>query len=382
METAVTITGAAHGGDGVGRIEGQVCFVAYALPGEVVRVRITRRAKQVLWGVIEEIVEASPHRVEAGCPYFGTCGSCDWLHFAYPAQAEWKRRIVSDCLARIARIDTEVEWVEDAGLRLGYRNRARFHADGGRLGFYARGTHDVVDIARCPLCHETLNAALERLRNADARGTIEVTANPEGDDVLVWTDEPQPRLKKTFSSTAWPRSADNRAQFLFDGHPIVNGTFSQVSLSTNRLLVRTVAELAGAPTSVLDLYCGNGNLSLSFAQTARVLGIDRNGPAVAAAAALRIGEYRAGNEAECAAALRSEGWDLVVLDPPRTGAKTIAVPLAESKAGAIVYVSCDPATLARDLRVFLERGWRLTRTVAVDLFPQTAHVETVCRLER
>ena len=380
--TSYEITGVAHGGEGVCRIEGQVCFVAYALPGDMIRVRVTRQAKRVLWGEIEELVAPSPDRATACCPKFGSCGGCSWLHFAYPAQAEWKRRIVSDCLERIAGVSSEIEWAEDPSLWTGYRTRVRLHAESGRIGFHAQGSHDVVDIEQCPLCHDTVNAALQRLRGLDIRDVIELVTNPLGDDVLVWTQHAQPRLKEVLPQTAWPRSRGERSSFLFDGRPIVNGAFCQASLLLNRLLLKTVEELVGAPTSLLDLYCGNGNLSLSFTNSARVVGIDRSGPAVAAASALGLGGYRAGDEARFTEALRSERWDVVLLDPPRTGAKSIAPALADSDAGAIVYVSCDPATLARDVKTLAGRGWRLVPAVAVDLFPQTAHVETVCRLER
>src|SRR5690606_28505311 len=132
MDAVVDITGVAHGGDGVCRIDDRVCFVPYALPGDRLRIVVEREAKGVLWGVLADIVEPSPHRQDATgcCPVGRHCGACGWLHFAYPAQAEWKRRIVLDSLQRIARVEADVEWVEDPELRLGYRTRAEFHGDG------------------------------------------------------------------------------------------------------------------------------------------------------------------------------------------------------------------------------------------------------------
>ena len=124
MATIVPITGVAHGGHGVSRIDGQVCFVPYALPGDTVEVRVVRQARGVLWGAIDKLVEPSPHRCAPCCPYFGACGGCMWLHFAYPGQAEWKQRIVKDALERIAGVTADVVWVEDEILRLGYRTRA------------------------------------------------------------------------------------------------------------------------------------------------------------------------------------------------------------------------------------------------------------------
>jgi len=378
-----TISSLAHGGYGVCRITGQVCFVAYGLPGDVIRVRVIKESKGVLWGIIDSLLEPSPDHIEPPCPKFdagGGCGGCMWMHFAYPAQAQWKRRIVRDCLERIAKLDIEVGWEEDAELRLGWRTRAEFHAAEGRFGFYALGSHEIVDIEECPLCHDNLNRVLERLRGLPIRGSVEVVVNPEGPEVLIAAKHPHRSLREAFE---WVNALDDEKphQFLFDGVPIVNGAFSQSSLLLNRLLVGIVNRMVGDAKSVLDLYCGNGNLSLQLPGQVRVLGLDHNRRAVRAANEIGRGTYQAGDESDFRRALK-EPWDAVILDPPRTGAKTIIAALADTPCTSIVYVSCDPATLARDLRGLVDRGCRLVEAVAVDLFPNTAHVETVSRLER
>jgi 23S rRNA (uracil1939-C5)-methyltransferase len=378
-----TISSLAHGGYGVCRIAGQVCFVAYGLPGDVIRVRVIKESKGVLWGVIDSLVQPSPDRVEPPCSRFGVdgcCGGCMWVHFAYPAQEQWKRRIVRDCLERIAKIDTEVGWVENAELRHGWRTRAEFHGSEGRLGFHRLGSHEVVDIERCPLCHDNLNRVLGQLRALPIRGTVEVVVNPEGSEVMIAAKRPHRSLRKAFKLV---NALDDERphQFLFDGVPIVNGAFSQSSLLLNRMLVGIVSRMIGDAESVLDLYCGNGNFSLQISGKARVLGLDHNRRAVIAANEIVRGTYRPGDESDFCRALK-DAWDVVILDPPRTGARSIVDALAESPCKRIVYVSCDPATLARDLRRLVDRGWRLAECVAVDLFPNTAHVETICQLER
>ncbi|HOE66249.1 MAG TPA: TRAM domain-containing protein [Candidatus Hydrogenedentes bacterium] len=381
MERHIEITSLAHGGDGIGRIEGQVCFVPYGLPGDALRVCIERKAKGVLWARIVGIETPSPVRQSVDCPAYERCGGCAWLHFSYPAQAEWKCRIVGDSLKRIAKLDTEVEWVEDASLRLGYRTRAEFHGTREGWGFHARQSHDVVPIASCPLCHPNLNAALRRLEGIRGHGDIEIAVNPEGDDVLVWSRRPSNALLKAFTQCDFDERSADRAMFLFDGAPIVNGTFSQASLLLNRTLRRVVRAQIGDPANLIELYCGNGNLTLDLPRGVRVRGYDHNGAAVRAAAALRADAYQAADERSFCDALAAEPWDVVLLDPPRTGAKAIAPSLAACHAARMVYVSCDPATLARDLAIICAAKWRLVRTVAVDLFPHTAHVETVCLLE-
>ncbi|MCX5758240.1 MAG: hypothetical protein NTU83_06985 [Candidatus Hydrogenedentes bacterium] len=381
MFPEMAIDGLAFGGYGVGRIDGQVCFVAYGVPGDRLRVRIVRRTKSVLWGEIEEIVSPSADRVPPTCPYFGRCGGCCWQHIAYPVQEHWKRRIVAETLRRIGGVKTKspanddfveatVDWVSDPSRQFGYRTRARYHASGGSLGFLAPGSHTVMDIEHCPLCHDRLNAAFARIRELPVRADVVVVVNPEGGEVLVWTESPAIRA-------AFPRTAS----FMFDGVPIVNGCFSQASLLLNRLLTRVVNETIGEASSLLDLYCGNGNLSLPRAGTTRVMGIDHDHRVIEAVRELGMGTYVAGDEAAFREALR-QPWDVVLLDPPRTGAKAIMAGLGETATHAIVYVSCDPATLARDIKTLAGHGWKPVRVIAIDLFPHTYHVETVCRLER
>jgi 23S rRNA (uracil1939-C5)-methyltransferase len=370
----------AHGGDGIGRIDGRVCFVAGAIPGDTVRVHITRDKKSALWGEVAEVVEASPDRVEHELPEYDADGAATWLHFAYPAQAEWKCRIVQESLERIGGVAADVEWLDDPDLRLGYRTRATFHGDGVKLGYYRRGTHDILDLKRDPLSHEKLNAAFEKLRETNLKGSATLTVDPEGDKVLVWSKFPKRKLKTLFPNANTPAEEGNRAMFFFDGVPIVNGCFSQSSLLLNRLLLSVVHNFVDNAPSVLDLYCGNGNLTIGLGDRAEITGMDHNRYAVKSARRTKRGEYRPGGESEMLNLLAEDQWDTIVLDPPRAGAKALAPALAASTARKLIYVSCDPATLGRDLKTIVAGGWMLEKTVAIDLFPNTAHVETVCLL--
>lgn len=381
-EFEAEITGCAHGGHGVCRTEeGRVAFVSHALPGDRVRVRVTRETRGVLWGQIARVIAPSPHRIKPECRHARTCGGCAWLHFAYPAQGEWKRQIVKDSLCRLANIDLDVDWLENPAFRTGYRTRAEFHAENGLLGFYKAGTHTVVDVVECPLCHPRLNETLTHLRGIRLQDSVEITVNPEGEEVFLWAKRPSAMLRRAFPIVGSPADKEEPASFLFDGVPIVNGAFSQSSLILNRQLTALVKEWAGKPDSVLDLYCGNGNFSLQLAAP-HTLGLDHNRAAVRAANRLEQGEYRPGNEEAFKAAIQDRPWDLIIIDPPRTGAKDIADTLVNADAEKLIVVSCDPATLARDLKTFTTGGWQLETVAAVDMFPHTWHVETVCHLTR
>lgn len=376
------IAGAAHGGDGVGRVSGLVCFVAGALPGDTVRARIYRRGPRAVWAQLESILEASPSRMTAPLCADGPCASaCSWRAFAYPAQADWKRRIVTDTLERIGGLHVEVEWAETPAYRLGYRTRAGFHGDGSTVGYFARQTHTVIPIEGCPLNHSRLNEALKKLQGTDLQGDVLVTINPEGAETLVWTNESHNVVGERFPLYNTPGDK-RRHWFLFDGIPIVNGAFSQSSLLLNRLLRERVLAFIGTPGSLLDLYCGNGNFSLSFVPECEVLGIDHSGAAIDAAARFAPNAYRRGDENAMNRVLAERDWGAVVLDPPRTGARALNGSLSAARAKKIIYVSCDPATLARDLREIVAGNWTVTKVIAIDMFPHTPHVETVCLLER
>lgn len=378
----LAIDAAAHGGDGVGRVSGLVCFVSGALPGDTVRARVDRRGPRAVWAHLEVLLEASPSRLASPpCPSGPCASACSWRAFAYPAQADWKRRIVADSLQRIGGLRVEVGWAEEPACRLGYRTRAAFHGDGATVGYYARQSHTVIPMSSCPLNHDRLNTALGYLQETGLQGDVLVTVNPEGAETLVWMDADHRATRERFPLFNIPRDTTCH-QFLFDGAPIVNGVFSQSSLLLNRLLRERVCACIGQPESLLDLYCGNGNFSLPYNPECKVLGIDHTRAAVNAAARLAPGAYLQGNDTAMNARLAGRDWDAVVLDPPRTGARALTKALAGARAKKMVYVSCDPATLARDLREILSGGWTVTEVTAVDMFPHTPHVETVCLLER
>ena len=378
----IAIDAVAHGGDGVGRVGELVCFVSGALPGDVVRARIYRLGKRAVWARLLAVVSPSPHRMlDSVCDGPACASACVWHAFAYPAQGAWKQRIVSETLARLGHVTAEVAFQETPGLRLGYRTRATFHGDGQRIGYYAQRTHDVISLSSCPLNHPHLNDALEALHPLGVKGDVHVTVNPEGDEKLLWMRHPGDPVRAAFPMANVMTDAE-RHRFFFDGVPIVNGAFSQSSLLLNRMLRRETDACIGQADSLLDLYCGNGNLSLHHAATAEVVGVDHAGPAVETANALGAGDYRRGDEAVMVSLIEERSWEVIILDPPRVGAASLMEALAAARTNAIVYVSCNPATLARDLHVLCSHGWNLIRTTAIDMFPHTPHIESVCLLRR
>lgn len=381
-ETEVTITGVAHGGDGIGRIDNLVCFVAGALPGEVVQVHIYRKAKNALWGQLLKVIKPSESRISnPACSGHCCKAACLWHDFAYPDQGHWKQKIVTESIRRIGGIEIEVPFVENQSLRTGYRTRAVFHGDGKHMGYYAPRTHDVIPLSACPLNHERLNQAFVMLEPLGLRANIHVTVNPKGAETLVCMGDPTREVRELFPMTN-SFNDRKRHRFLFDGIPIINGAFSQASLLLNRMLRKETDTRIGNAEQLLDLYCGSGNLSLHHTKSCKVVGIDHAKTAIDAANAIAPGAYQQGDERAMATLIRKRQWDVILLDPPRTGAKALVESLAASTAQRIIYVSCNPATFARDAGGLVSGGWHLISAAALDMFPHTPHVETIGVFEK
>jgi len=393
----------------------QVVFVPYAAPGERVRAEVVERRAGYLRARVAAVLAPGPDRVLPGCRYFPTCGGCQWQHVAPPAQRDAKAAIVAEQLARVAGVrDAEVLPTVASPADWHYRARITLAVEGRRAGYRRARSHALVEIADCPLADPSVSAHLEAARAWVAAlrvplRRVTVSAAPAGVALAASaTARPGP-ADLAASEALLARAASVRGTVvtgagvrLVAGDPTVRvalepgldlevpaDVFTQVNPGANQRLVETVLAL-GAFTPgerVLDLYCGAGNLSLPLARRGvSVLGIERSGVAVEAARAnaarhgLPAATFRADHVARALASLPSGSLDAVVLDPPRAGAADALPALAALRPPRIIYVSCDPATLARDVRTLLAAGYRLERVQPIDVFPQTYHVESVTKL--
>ncbi|HPU96646.1 MAG TPA: methyltransferase domain-containing protein [Candidatus Hydrogenedentes bacterium] len=380
------IIGLAQGGEGIARLDGQAWFVPFAYPGDTVSAQPAARHRS--WGrALPTLVHRpSPHRQ----PFIGGADAPKqaylWGCFDYAGQSAWKPRLAAETLRRLGGILIEPDFIPaPESLRLGWRDRCTFHPDPqGRPAYYLWHTHRAEPVRRCPLAGPHVNRALENLAETGISGPVTVTAHPETGETLIWcADKDRQRLADRLPYPVnSPRNGQPAARFMMDGVPVVNGAFCQSSLLLNRILRDAVSRAVGDAQTILDCYCGNGNLTLDLARRAAVTGFDICPSAVEAARSVSAGDYRVGSEPDMARALDSTDFDAVVLDPPRTGARQLASALAGCRARRIVWASCDAATLARDLRTVLAGGWNLVACTVIDLFPYTPHAEMLCVLER
>jgi 23S rRNA (uracil1939-C5)-methyltransferase len=379
----VTIESLAAGGDGVGHdASGRVVFVPFAAPGDRLRVQVVEEQGSFARGEIDAVLAPGEARVTPRCPVFGSCGGCAWQHVDYAAQLEAKRAMLREALERIGGIEAPpIEFVASPQ-PYGYRGRARVLAEGGHVGFRKRRSHDICAITACPLLAPPLDAALASL-----------AAHPPAQDgeweLALGSDGAVRSIALGARASAAERIAVRAAGEQIE---VSGGVFVQANALLQDTLAQTVLDAAGQGAEALELFAGAGFFTLGLARRfARVAAVESDAAAAldlsrnCAAAGLRHVRVIEAPAEAVLAAFRTHRLapDVVVLDPPRAGiGARMSEQLARLAAQRIVYVSCDPATLARDLRVLTQKRWALSRVIGFDLFPQTPHVEAVAVLTR
>lgn len=438
QEHTVIIEGYGEGGMGVARIDGRVVFVHGALRGEKCRVLILKTLKSVAFAKVLEVIEPSSERITPDCPYFPRCGGCTYRHIRYEEELRLKKQRVQDNLSRIGGSDVTVEEILGARDTLRYRNKAQYPVSkDGTVGFYRARTHEVIECEHCLLVKPEADAAAEALREymqscrvagydeKTGRGLVRhlyIRSNAAGESlvcVLVNGDKlPKEDRLVTLLRDACPKCAGivlgtntkkgnailgDRYRTLWGSDRLEDTlcgktfrlsvpSFYQVNrIQAERLYAKAIefAGLTGQET-VLDLYCGAGTITLALSDHAKkVLGAEIVPEAIddarenAARNGVKNAEFFCGDASDVAKKLARENLrpDVITVDPPRKGlAADVVESIAEMQPGRVVYVSCDSATMARDVKRLADLGYTAQRACAVDMFPRADHVETVCQL--
>jgi 23S rRNA (uracil1939-C5)-methyltransferase len=420
----VKINAMAFKGYGVARMDGKVLFIPYSVTGDEAWVEVVEEKKSYSMGKLIEILRPSPMRVEPPCSYFGVCGGCQWQHIAYANHGELKKEILIEILRRLGG----VKEIPPITMTLSpdpydYRTRVQLKVKGKALGYYKERSHELVDIQHCPISHPLVNQMIPFLRKAlsslSRLEEIEINVSPEeGKGALILhlskLNQGLEIFLKEFLNVhplLKGLAIVRKRRATIRGEPHLNFTvplnqnqgkeylrlrtspesFFQVNLKQNETLIQRVLEFADANENemTLDLYAGVGNMTLPLARVSKeIWGIEENWVAVKDARfnAERNGiencSFIHGKVEDILKRWRREKPDLIVLDPPRTGCMTILDQVVNLKPKKIVYVSCEPTTLARDLRLFSNRGFAIRRLALIDMFPQTYHMEVVGLLEQ
>ena len=373
-------------GLGLAFVEGLTIFVSLPAPGDVVRVRLTEIKGKTAFAEIEEIIQPGPHRIQPPCPYVGTCGGCDFQQMTYAAQLEAKVGIIRDNLHRIGKLDYERDIpVVASPAEFGYRLRAQWHIDSNRreIGYYQRNSRNLVAIEHCPILMPKLDDALQKVRAEfdwsafwPEKGQIDAACGDDGAVSLYSADADlgDPEITLTAGGE----------RYTFTAHAFFQG---------NKFLIGKLVEVAIGDASgenALDLYSGVGLFTLPLARRfKRVTAVEDYPPAVefakrnVANAELDNVDLVQKPVGKFLSSYSDGKIDFALLDPPRFGTeKQTVLDLIRLRPKLVSYVSCDASVLARDLRRFLDDGYVIESITAIDLFPQTHHVETVARLAK
>ncbi len=423
----VTIESLSYGGRGVGRRkDGKVVFVPMVLPGETVRVRTDREYVSYCNADLIEVIEGSPERIEPKCGIFSVCGGCDWQHMSYPSQVYWKDAILKSELSRVGDGGTFQQQAPfPSGRVYGYRGHTILqcgYTPSLKLGFFKKRSNSVVEFDRCPILRGRVQEIAGGLKAILKRypvpgiSSLEIHA-PQDESILLVKGE---GLEKEKALRLMERMYKDLGlagiSFVMHGHrrsdhvlgrrfcryslDVCGGTvclsstfggFIQANLQVDSALVEYVASLAAGARNILDLYSGSGNFSIPLAAVAKkVTAVEKSGRLVSLgrinAKKNRLDNVRFlamdANEAVRSFGRDGNDFDTIVLDPPREGAKEVSGYLPGIGPSRIIYVSCNPSTLARDVKVLRDAGYALRKIRMFDMFPQTYHMETVALLER
>jgi len=397
----VTLDKLVYGGDAMGRLEdGRAIFVPYALPGETVRVRVVKEKRGHVRAELLDVIIPSPERIKPRCMHFAECGGCHYQHISYKKQLEVKRQVLVDQFRRLAGIeDPQVEEVRPSPKEWHYRNTIQFSQTyEGKLGFQAAGTRRVVPIHECFLPQEGINQLWPQLNleSVPDLARIELRQADNGEMlVMEGYDELPPEMELELPISAVYLSPEKGPMIMAgDEFGIIHiqkrpfsfhaGSFFQVNnAQTEALVAHVMSVLPLTPESIaLDVYCGVGLFSAFIApKVEQLIGVEYSGLSCEDFA-VNLDEFENVAIYQGAAERILPGLevqpDVVLVDPPRSGLKPAALDaIVEMEAGTLVYVSCDPATLARDVKRLMKVGYQVERITPFDLFPQTYHVETV-----
>lgn len=390
----LTVEKLVYGGQGLARLDGRVVLVPFVLPGERVRVRLETEKPGRIEASLVEALEPAAGRTDPPCPFFYRCGGCQYQHAVYDVQVEQKRAILREVIERIAKIEPPgIGAVPSPPWE--YRNRSQFHLDGGQIGYFGFGTHRLIDVDHCPISSPKINETLAALRDMmrDQRfprflRSIELFTNETEVQVNV-LESAQPVARRFFEWCAERIPGFAPAAIEYPAGEFVHRVRRRSFFQVNRFLIeemvrRALEGVEGA--AALDLYAGVGLFSLPLARRfGQVTAVETSG---SAAGDLDFNARRAGLAIEVRQE-RAEEYllsldgapDFVLADPPRAGlGKHVVRELLRLRPPLVTIVSCDPATLARDLGMFSAGGYAIEQLTLMDLFPQTFHIETVARL--
>ena len=396
-----------YGGDGFNHIGSRACFVENAVPGDEIIAKIKNIKKQYLNASIKKILKRSTKRIAPPCPYHMNCGGCQWQHIDYNYQLYWKQEILNESLERIGNLSNiKINKIVPSPMQFNYRTRTIMQLNGKKTppGYFMRNSHKIIPIKSCMLLEEPINAALLNLSEKIQR----IAESQEIKDVEFLYLKHSHKIIISFNSSSY-RKRIKPLIYDCDKKKIIEKTdlveqikdlnffrsqrrFYQINTQQNINMIKLVSQFFAELDNpdILDLYCGCGNFSLFLAKNgAKISGIDFDEKVIQEA----VKNTKANNIKNCSfkaydlskrnANIYKSRHNGVLLNPPRTGAtKNVLEHIISVDPEVIIYISCNPATLSRDLKILLDKNYRISEIQPLDMFPQTYHIETIVKLTK
>ncbi|MBN2395179.1 MAG: 23S rRNA (uracil(1939)-C(5))-methyltransferase RlmD [Candidatus Atribacteria bacterium] len=405
-----------HSGEGVARYGGKVIFISYAIQGEVVEADIKEEKKNYSRGILRKVIDQSDYRIEPKCPYYFECGGCSYQHITYQQQLMIKQKIVEQILKRIGGIKTVTNKVKGVQDPWHYRNKVLWHINedfnGKKMGFYHYHTKKLIEVKDCPILQPHLNIISslirERLSGISIRenSSVMIRQSSKNKEVVIEfinCNPDQEVLNRLAQEANSIYSNHNGKTRLLSGQDLIReetggyifhlgpDDFYQINSEQIELLIYTVSQYLDLSEckKIVDAYCGVGIFSINIARkVSQVIGIDSNKKAIdhaktnALVNKITNCQFMVGLCEKILPAL-SEPFDCMIMDPPRAGLKKGMIhAISHVLPKEVIYVSCDPGTLARDLKQFTENNYQVVFIQPIDMFPQTSHIENVVLLRK
>lgn len=384
-----------HSGRGIAKLNNKVVFVNNALPGEIVEIRIISEKKNYIEAEVVKYIEKSKDRIDSICPYYSECGGCDILHMNYKDQLKFKQEKIENIINKYLNTNIKINPIVKCDNEFNYRNKVTFHVN-NKIGFFKNKTNDIVKIENCPLVDKKINDSISYLNKLDLNNIDQITCRIGMDKLMIIISS-----KKEIDIKPIQDIADSiyiNDELVYGEKNIYNtigeykyiispNSFFQINNNTCKKLYDKIKEETKDSKNILDLYCGTGSIGIYISENKNVLGIEINESAIENANTNKVInnleniDFICGDSGKKSTNL-SFNPDTIIVDPPRSGLDSTTIKnLVSMNPNKIIYVSCDPMTLVRDLNE-LSNYYNINEITPFDMFPQTKHVESLCILTK
>lgn len=389
-----------HFGRGITKIDGKIAFIENALPNEIVEIKLNNEKKKYIDGSVLKYIKKSEQRINVNCPYYNSCGGCNIMHLSYQNQLKFKQNKIENIIKKYLNNDIKINNIVNSDTKINYRNKVTFQVN-EIIGFYKNKTYDIINIDNCLISHKLINNSIEYLKKLDLKNIDKITCRIASNELMIIIETNNKNLNitpiKKISHSIYLK-INNEYIHLYGKKNIYEkldnykyiispDSFFQININTCLKLYNKVKEYVGKNKNIIDLYCGTGSIGIFVSKSNNVVGIEINEFAIKDAKEnqninnLNNITFICGDSGKKLKNLNFNP-DIIIVDPPRSGLNKETINnILKFNSNEIIYVSCDPMTLVRDLNI-LNKYYNIKEITPFDMFPNTYHVECLTYLTK